>query len=116
MCCGPSMQAPSVAHGYLGDAPSNLMTKTCAVLLLASASLSVVANAENLVSLKANGWDIEADGERGTLQIRHRLLGALLENVRLGVKGPNTTHAFLKWDVVTAAENRLSIRTAQGAQ
>jgi len=92
------------------------MTKTCAVLLLASASLSVVANAENLVSLKANGWDIEADGERGTLQIRHRLLGALLENVRLGIKGPNTTHAFLKWDVVKAAENRLSIRTAQGAQ
>ncbi|MGA7415675.1 MAG: glycoside hydrolase family 36 protein, partial [Bryobacteraceae bacterium] len=80
------------------------------ILLLAATSLSFTARADNLVSLKADGWNIDADGEHGTVRVRHLLIGTLLENARLSIQGPNGTHAFQKWNVVKAGENRLNIR------
>jgi Melibiase len=87
------------------------MSKTGCVLLLAWTSCSFLASASNLATVNASGWDIQADGNRGEIQIRHRILGPLLENSRLGLKGANGTQPFQEWDVVKATENKLTIRT-----
>ena len=88
------------------------MTKTSAAILLAMTWFSVTASAANrAAALSAQGWDIVADGDRGTFEVRHRLLGTLLENAKLTIEGPDGSLTFQRWDVVKASENRLTIRT-----
>jgi hypothetical protein len=75
------------------------------------ASFAFPGRADHLASLNAGGWNVEADGDHGTVLIRHRTLGTLLENMQLGLKSREALQSFRTWDVVKSTENRLTIRT-----
>jgi hypothetical protein len=110
--CGQSRQSSNEGSpGSCGGNNPGFMIKTGILLLLVGTSVSFLARAEASASLNAYGWDIEADGERGTVQVRNKLLGTLVENARLGIEGSNGLQALPKWEVVKAGENRLAIRT-----
>ncbi len=80
-------------------------------LALILTSFASTGRAERLASLNAGGWNIEADGNRGTVLIRQHALGTLLQDVRFGLKNHEALQSFRQWDVVKSAENRLTIRT-----
>jgi len=66
------------------------------------------------VTVQNNGWTIAADGDRGSLTIKHESLGTVLKDVRLNLQDDHGLRPLNKnWSIEKHGEHELFIRTAQ---
>ncbi len=80
-------------------------------LALTITSFSLLAKVGPVASLSAHGWEIQADGDKGTLTIRRRDLGVLIENARLSLQQDAQTTPLPHWTVTKTSEDHLAIRS-----
>ena len=88
-----------------------MKTNKVIAVIFAAAACALLARADNLVSLSTNGWNVQADPDRGTILIRHRLLGTVIENARLNLREGASLKTLEHWSVVKSSENQLTIKT-----
>src|SRR5512143_3101702 len=73
------------------------------------------AEAGTPVTLTGYGWTVAVDGEQGVLTASHDRLGAVLENVRLNLRGEHGLVAWRTFSAERKGDRRLVLRTAAPA-
>jgi hypothetical protein len=88
----------------------NFLSLMVSILLTAGAS---TAQAASPATVSSDGWSVTLDEQRHTFSVSHEILGTVLADARLNLRGERGLNRLTNWSVERKSQNQLSIRTAK---